>query len=306
MKKTVIIILAVLPIILVIAIAFAGRIFSIYRYVPIEKVCFTNNAGDELYEDFSLKVNVGESIRTNVRVFPDLASNKKVTYTSADKSICTVDKDGIITGVALGNTIVVVKTVDGGKSDIINVMVTDENVRGVTLTETEIELSITETKALIAIVEPYSAINKNVVFTSSNPSVATVNSNGKVTAVSKGDAVITVTTEDGGFSASCSVRVNDSVPPLYLDFSGATEIQKMGNLYKSLVQSIDLSSYVRLGVSGINPSDVRYKIASGSSYATLNGSEVSFIGNEIVKIVVFIGEEDAPTYQTEILVIYSN
>lgn len=306
MKKTVIIILAVLPIVMVIAIAFAGRIFSYYRYIPIEKVCFTDTYGNELDDKFTLTVNVGESKLANTRVFPDLASNKRVTFSSGDESICTVNQDGSVTGVSIGSTIVIVKTEDGGKTDLINVRVTDDYVRGVTLSEQEIELSVSETKVLIATVEPYSALNKNLVFSSSNTSVATVSANGKVTAVSSGSAVITVTTVDGGFSASCTVTVNENLPPLYFDFSSSTEIQAMGSGYIALTDTVDLMQYIRLGTLESDMSDVGYKITSGGSYASLSGSVLSFSGNDIVKIVVYIGDREAPTYQTEILVAYSN
>ena len=306
MKRTVIIILAVLPIVMVIAIAFAGRIFSIYRYIPIEKVYFANEVGDELDSSFVFTVNVGESLKADVRVFPELASNKKLTYTSADESICTVDKNGVITGVSLGSTTVLVKSVDGGKNDLLTVRVTDDNVRGVSLSEKEITLSVSGTKTLTATVEPYSAVNKNVLFTSDNPEVVTVNSNGKITAVSVGTATVTVTTVDGGFSDCCTVTVVDSVPPLYFDFSESDEISAFGSGYKALAQRIDLAPYVRIGADGIDLSSVRYKIASGGSSAVINGSEISFTGNGIVKIVIYVGDYANPTYQAEISVVYFN
>ena len=72
MKKTVIIILAVLPIVLVITIAFAGRIFSLYRHVAVEKVRFVDELGEEISSDYLLKVNVGETKGTNIQIFPEL------------------------------------------------------------------------------------------------------------------------------------------------------------------------------------------------------------------------------------------
>jgi uncharacterized protein YjdB len=59
---------------------------------------------------------------------------------------------------------------------------------------------------LTARVSPDNAINKDVSWSSSDESVATV-SDGVVTALKPGVAVITVTTEDGGKTASCDVRV---------------------------------------------------------------------------------------------------
>ncbi len=61
---------------------------------------------------------------------------------------------------------------------------------------------------LNAIVLPVTATNKNVTWTSSNPTVATVDATGCVTAVGNGVAIITVTTEEGNFTATCTITVD--------------------------------------------------------------------------------------------------
>lgn len=81
------------------------------------------------------------------------------------------------------------------------------HVTSVSLDKTSLELTEGGTGTLIATVEPNNATNKNVTWESSNTSVATVN-NGEVTAVSAGTATITATTEDGGFTADCTVTVS--------------------------------------------------------------------------------------------------
>ena len=78
-------------------------------------------------------------------------------------------------------------------------------VTGVSINETSVALLIDSVFALTATVLPDSATNKNVVWTSNNNAVATVNSDGIVTAISPGIAVITVTTEDGGFTATSKI-----------------------------------------------------------------------------------------------------
>ncbi len=71
----------------------------------------------------------------------------------------------------------------------------------------EVELGIDRT--LIATVLPEDAADKSVTWSSSNESIATVSSAGVVTGVAVGSAVITVTTNDGGKTASCNVTVKE-------------------------------------------------------------------------------------------------
>ena len=88
-----------------------------------------------------------------------------------------------------------------------------QSVTGVTLDKDSLTLTEGETATLAATVEPEEAINKTVTWSTSDESVATVDANGTVTAVSAGTATITVTTEDGGFTASCEVTVERPSPP---------------------------------------------------------------------------------------------
>jgi uncharacterized protein YjdB len=82
-------------------------------------------------------------------------------------------------------------------------------VTGIILNLTSTEIIRTNTKQLIATIFPSNATNKNIKWSSSNSLVAIVN-NGLVTGISSsfiGSITITVTTEDGLFTASCSVTV---------------------------------------------------------------------------------------------------
>ena len=68
-------------------------------------------------------------------------------------------------------------------------------------------IEIGKTKTLVATITPSNASNKNVSWESDNTDVAIVDDNGVVTGVSAGDANIIVTTDDGGYTATCAVRV---------------------------------------------------------------------------------------------------
>lgn len=90
---------------------------------------------------------------------------------------------------------------------------------GVTLDKTSASVKQGRTITLTATVAPADAVNKNVTWSSNNASVATVN-NGVVTGVTTGNAKITVTTEDGSHTASCTVTVTTSLPPVLIaDFN---------------------------------------------------------------------------------------
>ena len=100
-------------------------------------------------------------------------------------------------------------------------------VTGVTLSETTLTLEVGDTAILAATVEPDEASNKNVTWESSDSSVATVDTSGKVTAVSAGTATITVTTADGGKTATCVVTVTAATVPV----TGVTLSQTQASLY---------------------------------------------------------------------------
>lgn len=90
---------------------------------------------------------------------------------------------------------------------------------GVTLDKTSASVKQGRTITLTATVAPADAVNKNVTWSSNNASVATVN-NGVVTGVATGNAQITATTVDGSHTASCTVTVTTSLPPVLIaDFN---------------------------------------------------------------------------------------
>jgi pectate lyase len=82
-------------------------------------------------------------------------------------------------------------------------------VTGVSVSPVTASINIGSSKQLTATVYPYNALNKNVSWESGNTSIATVDSTGLVTCVAAGSAIITVTTEDGSFTATSNITVLD-------------------------------------------------------------------------------------------------
>lgn len=100
------------------------------------------------------------------------------------------------------------------KSAIYQIVVNEPvvHVTSVSLNKETLELKEGEQSTLVATVLPENAANKGVSWSSSDSTIASV-SDGVVTAVKEGTATITVTTIDGGLTATCEVTVS-KVPEL--------------------------------------------------------------------------------------------
>jgi len=83
------------------------------------------------------------------------------------------------------------------------------DVKGISLSSTEITLYKEETTQIEYSVYPKAATNKSVKWNSSDIGVASVDEQGLVTAIGTGEAKIYATTENGGFTESCVVRVKE-------------------------------------------------------------------------------------------------
>lgn len=91
-------------------------------------------------------------------------------------------------------------------------------VTGVTLNKSTTTIGVGQTDSFVGTVQPSNATNKNVTWSTSNSAVATISSTGVVTGVATGLATITVTTQDGGFTANCTVTV--TAAPVYNTYYG--------------------------------------------------------------------------------------
>lgn len=82
-----------------------------------------------------------------------------------------------------------------------------KGVTGITLDKTYLEMNVNDKVQLVANVLPTDSGNKKVIWSSSNTNVLTVNQNGLITGINSGNANVTARTEEGGFTASASVKV---------------------------------------------------------------------------------------------------
>ncbi|MDR1841547.1 MAG: Ig-like domain-containing protein [Holophagales bacterium] len=87
------------------------------------------------------------------------------------------------------------------------------SVTGVSLNKNTMTLNAGSSETLSPTITPSNATNKGVTWTSSNDAIASV-SGGRVTGVAQGETTITVRTNDGGHTATCSVTVNPATVPV--------------------------------------------------------------------------------------------
>ncbi len=143
-------------------------------------------------------------------------------------------------------------------------------VSGVTLDKSELSLKEGDTETLVASILPYNASNKNVVWSSSDDSIATVSSNGTVSGVAFGNADITVTTEDGDYTAQCATTVKSYKVITY------TATAKLPETTSSYDSGLHKNSFT--GTSGQRLTMVSHTFEDGVGTVTFNGDIAKFDG----------------------------
>ncbi len=187
---------------------------SVYQ----EATGLTIDQGDSVEVELSERdwlLQYSGSTQLTATVTPDNATNKGITWTS-DNSKVSVDENGVasISGEYLTDPITATITAtsqdDPALTDSVTVTFLKAYVHasGVTLNASDVTLGgVGATYKLTATVNPSDAANQAVTWESSDPSVVTVSDDGTLTAVAMGDATITVKTVDGGYTATCAVKV---------------------------------------------------------------------------------------------------
>ena len=156
----------------------------------IELVESTNESFAEIKSVDDVTIEKGDNYLLNVSVVPTI---DKVTYTSSDTSIATVDSNGNITAVEVGECKITASSESGATKEI-NVTIKNKEISGEINCIDNVTIEKGSNYSLEVSVVP--ATDK-VTYTSSDTSIATVDSNGNITAVEVGECKITVSTESG-------------------------------------------------------------------------------------------------------------
>ncbi len=247
MKKVLIGVLILIPIIIVASVLLTTNIISKNSYLPVDRVELNEN-----YIEFSL--DNGNTIDTlKATVYPRLAKNHNLTWSieeqhsdipfvyakddpcqgCADLSdkelkehiatnhidIATIDNNGVVTVYGYGSFIVKVTTEEGNKFATCSVKVVGDKVTKIELmpygssnklSENDV-ISLDKGERLLVnpIFTPGGARNKTVTWKSADERIVEVDKNGILTAKSAGETTISVSSNDTGIGTSVKVKVNN-------------------------------------------------------------------------------------------------
>ncbi len=308
MKKIVIILLAVLPIFLIVVISFAGRIFSEVSHINVEKVEFVDNTENPYSDKYVLQIGVGETHQLLHKVYPELATNKNVTYSSSNEDVCKVDQNGLLTaGNIEGQATIVIKTEERGMTDRLNVIVINSNIESVSIKDSfgkdidRIQMSVGETSQLTYEVFPLGADSK-VSWSSSDENIVFVDKNlGTIVARKTGTATITVTTKDGGLTDTLIVTVDNQKPKLSFDFDRDLNFTKLSGGYTTLLKEFNINNYLMFDHTVITPDNIKINIVGPASYDPSTGS-VIITGNGILTITATLIDGSGISISVKLLI----
>lgn len=172
-------------------------VLSTVAVKSVGAINITKNIGDNYTLPSTVTATLSDLTTKDLAVTWSKAANTKVVgeYTFIGTLI-------MANGVANPNNVTIT-----AKLTVVDIITPITKVTTVSLNITTDSLTIGGTANLIAAVNPTDATNKAITWTSSDNNIATVNNTGRVTAVSAGTVTITVTTEDGSKTATCTIIV---------------------------------------------------------------------------------------------------
>ncbi len=218
-----------------------GLILASERYVNIgytEVQTPTVAVTDIKLNKSSTTLKPADTLQLTATITPNNATNKTVTWSSADQLVATVDTNGLVTAVGVGKT-VITATTSNGKTATCTVTVYQSEGG-------EITLKPGDTYQLTV---PEGISASDAVYQSDNTSVATVSSKGLVTAVGTGNAIITF--KSGSVTITYSVIVSNPLESISFEEAEVTlevdETVTNGILLKPVNTDTEIAFVVTVG-----------------------------------------------------------
>ena len=191
-------------------------------------------------------------VQLKATVLPNNAYNKSVTWKSSNSKIATIDKNGKVKALKVGNAIITATSTDGSNVSAQCKIKVVQRVTKIKLNKSIINLSKKgKTAKLKATVLPNNAYNKSVTWKSNNTKVVTVDKNGKIKATTnKGTTYVNAIAKDGSkIRTRILVVVGEKVKKITLNKSSVTLNRGAKNRTFQLKKAIKNKNATYKGVS---------------------------------------------------------
>ena len=206
--------------------------YTVYYYVSGDnnynsksgsiKVNINKKSGSISYLNKSITKTQGDQAFTNVLT---KTGDGIINYSSSDNKVATIDKNGKVTILSSGNTVIKAIVIDGENyfynikeasyTLTVNKKIINIPITSISLNKTSGTKYIGETENLVVSYNPSNTTdNKSIIWTTSNSKVATIN-NGVVKAVGVGNAVITAKVMNKTATYNITVKKKENRPITY-------------------------------------------------------------------------------------------
>ena len=274
MKKLVVVILLIMPFVLIYFISFTGRVLSIYSHINVENIVVIDN-NKNLENNYWLQLNKGEEREIDIKLLPELSSNKEYVVSNSSKNVCTFD-EGKITALDYGVSKIIITSKDRHFVQfVLNVSVVEKDVKSIVVNKDKIELNVGKFELLDIEILPSSVVeeNRELEYISLDEEIATINSN-IVTGVSVGNTKIVIKSKHNpDVYTEIDVNVTDYVSQgVFFDYN---DTSKVYDVYDSV---FDLKSITSINVEGVGFDDIIYSLDTFT-----DAVDTSLLGSGIIK-----------------------
>ncbi len=160
-------------------------------------------------DKMNVVLDLNETAILIATIQPNNATNQEVTWSSSDPNVVTVDANGTITALMIGNATILATALDGGFTAETTVEVSENiiNVTGISVETSSLTIDEGSQLQLNATIEPANATNQSVSWTSDDPNIVSVNAEGEITGLKAGITQINAISDDGSYIATVTVNV---------------------------------------------------------------------------------------------------
>ena len=184
------------------------------------------------------------------------------------------------------------------------------SVTGITIDPEILSLEEGTTGTLTHEILPSNASNTNISWSSSDTSIATVDQNGVVTAVAEGTATVTVSTEDGGFTATSTITVTlaaisvtgITIDPAELSLDEGTTGTLIHEILPTDATNTNVSwSSSDTSITTVDQNGLVTAVAEGTATITVSTEDGGFMATSTVTVTPAIISVTGITIDPEIL-----